>query len=118
MLLAIHVLKEVDGMNVADTVEAVYRSARSGSVISDALLSHARDGRATERVKGLIAAVLYGTEDQVRRHTRELLLLGHTSGADLGTGFCMTMLHKEALPGVTGGVEAAALLHEGRPGWS
>jgi hypothetical protein len=113
MLVAMHVLNALPGMRVIETVEAVYQSARSGNILSDTLLSLARDGRLTERVKGLVVAVLSGTEECVRKHTEKLLLLGHTSGADFGTGFCMTMQRGEAFLQPTRGAEDTLLLHEG-----
>jgi len=95
LLIAMHLLRKVFGMEFGDIEEAVHLSSRSGNILSDTLLTFAREGRLTEKMKNLVTAVLCGTEDQVRRHTEQLLLVGDTSGADLGTGFCMTMQRRE-----------------------
>ena len=91
LLIAMHLLQRMFGWDLGELAGVVYESSRSENILSDTLLTFAREGRGTERTKNLVTAVLCGTQSRVREHTERLLRVGETSGADLGTGFCMAM---------------------------
>ena len=118
LLIAMHLLQRTFGWDLEGVVEAVHRSSRSENILSDTLLTFAGEGRLTERMKNLVMAVLCGTEDQVRKHTERLLLVGDTSGADLGAGFCTTMQRRQVFLQSAGPRRSRdiLLLHEGESG--
>lgn len=118
LLIAMRLVSRMYGTDLGETVESVRRVSRSRNVLSESLLAFAGEGRLNERMKNLVQAVLYGTGDRVRHHAERLLLVGDTSGADLGTGFCMTMQRRKMF--VQGarppGSRDALLLREGGSG--
>ncbi len=78
---------------LAQLREAVFRIARSGSILTDTSLALAREGLITEKLKTLIAALGVESESAIRSATVRVLSVGHTSGADLATGLFMTLDH-------------------------
>ncbi|HUI06147.1 MAG TPA: DUF2877 domain-containing protein [Verrucomicrobiae bacterium] len=84
------------GLNLRGTgsrglANQVFAAARSDNVYSDTFLDLARRGRLFGRMKNLILALGRESEDDVRKCTESLLAVGGTSGADLGTGFFLTL---------------------------
>ena len=69
----------------------VFEAARSDNVFCNTFLDLARQGRVFGRMKDLVLALMHGSETAVRQATRRLFLVGGSSGADLGTGFYMTV---------------------------
>jgi hypothetical protein len=80
------------GLNLrGEAADEVFEAARSDNVFSNTFLDLARQGRLFGRMKDLILALMRGREMAVREATRRLFLVGGSSGADLGTGFYMTV---------------------------
>ncbi len=80
------------GLNLrGQPTNAVFEAARSANLFSNTFLELAAQGRLFGRMKNLVLALMHGGEASVRECTRKLFAIGETSGADLGTGFYMTM---------------------------
>jgi len=94
-LWGLHARQRLDGGDVSAEIEKIYASGRTEHPLSAAFLRCAREGRYFERLRNLLAALLYGGEPQVARRAGELLAVGETSGADMSVGFLMA-LRKEA----------------------
>lgn len=80
------------GLNVrGETADEVFEAARSNNIFSNTFLDLARQGQLFGRMKNLILALMHGSQEAVRECTERLFAVGETSGADLGTGFYMTV---------------------------
>jgi hypothetical protein len=80
------------GLNLRGvTADGVFEAARSNNIFSNTFLDLARQGRLFGRMKDLILSLMYDSQDAVRECTERLFAVGGTSGADLGTGFYMTV---------------------------
>jgi hypothetical protein len=84
------------GLNLRGTgfrgfAEQVFAAARSDNIFSNTFLDLARRGLLFGRMKNLIFALVHGDADAVRGATGGLLAVGESSGADLGTGFVLTV---------------------------
>ncbi len=75
-------------------VNQVFSAARSKNIFSNSFLDLARQGLLFGRMKDLILALLDGSQEAVRNSAGKLFAIGGSSGADLGTGFLMTMRHE------------------------
>jgi hypothetical protein len=80
------------GLNLRGvTADGVFEAARSNNIFSNTFLDLARQGRLFGRMKDLILALMHDSQEAVRECTERLFAVGGTSGADLGTGFYMTV---------------------------
>jgi hypothetical protein len=78
------------GLNLrGESTDEVFEAARSENIFSNTFLDLARQGRIFGRMKNLILALTSGRG--VRECTKRLFAVGETSGADLATGFYMTV---------------------------
>jgi hypothetical protein len=78
------------GLNLrGEPTDGVFDAARSGNIFSYTFLDLARQGRVFGRMKNLILALRSGCG--ARECTERLFAVGGTSGADLATGFYMTV---------------------------
>jgi hypothetical protein len=78
------------GLNLrGEPTDEVFEAAQSGNIFSNTFLDLARQGRLFGRMKSLILALMTGRG--VRECTERLFAIGETSGADLATGFYMTV---------------------------
>jgi hypothetical protein len=79
------------GLNLrGEPTDEVFEAARSDNIFSNTFLDLARQGRVFGRMKNLILALIDGRG--VRECAERLFAVGGTSGADLATGFLMTMM--------------------------
>jgi hypothetical protein len=84
------------GLNLRGTgfrgfAREVFAAARSDNIFSNTFLDLARRGLLFGRMKHLILALRHEGEDAVRQCAERLFAVGGSSGADLGTGFFMTL---------------------------
>ncbi len=84
-------MQEARGYRFEDLVGEVYEAAKGENVLSGTFLRLAKEGLLFETMKQLVEALFRGGEREVRQCTGELLAVGATSGADLATGFFMTV---------------------------
>ena len=75
-------------------VNQVFAAAQTKNIFSSSFLDLARQGLLFGRMKDLILALLDGGQEAVRNSAGKLFAVGGSSGADLGTGFLMTMRHE------------------------
>jgi hypothetical protein len=84
------------GLNLRGTAfrglaREIFAAARSDNIFSNTFLDLARRGLLFGRMKSLIWALGSDSEDAVRQAAERLFAVGGSSGADLGTGFFMTL---------------------------
>ena len=91
LLIGLHVLQKLQGEDYRPAREAVFRAARADNVFSNTFLDLAHRGRVFGRLKDLLVALASGSAASVRASARALFAVGNTSGADLATGFLMTL---------------------------
>lgn len=82
------------GAGFRGLVNQVFAAARSKNIFSSSFLDLARQGLLFGRMKDLILALLHGGQKAVCNSAEKLFAVGGSSGADLGTGFLMTMRHE------------------------
>ncbi|MFH1723334.1 MAG: DUF2877 domain-containing protein [Elusimicrobiota bacterium] len=102
-LFGLHFLGKVSGGDFGRAVALVYEAAKGGGVFSDTFLYLAKEGLFFESLKGLARALLDGAEEAIIRAADRLIAVGASSGADLATGFLMTLRKGEALWSSTAG---------------
>jgi hypothetical protein len=91
LLIGLNLLQQLHGRNHQKLADEVFRAAKAGNVFSNSFLDLARRGLLFGRMKNLVHALLHEGEDAVRKSAAKLLAIGGTSGADLGTGFLLTV---------------------------
>ena len=91
LLIGLNLLQQLRGQDYRKTADAVFETAKGGNVFSNSFLDLARRGLFFGRMKGLILALMRDSKQAVRKSTEKLLAIGASSGADLGTGFFMTV---------------------------
>ena len=91
LLLSLNIIQKLERADHSDTIAAVYRAAIGTNLISNASLTCARDGRTFEKMKRAVESVLHGDGEGRFLSVKELLNVGETSGADMGTGFYFGM---------------------------
>jgi hypothetical protein len=91
VLIGLHVLQKLRGRDYRRRIDAVYRAARSSNVFSSTFLDLARRGWLFGRMKDLVSALVAGSGAAVDKAAKALFTVGETSGADLATGFFMTV---------------------------
>lgn len=91
LLIGLNLLQQLRGQDYRKTANAVFRTAKAGNIFSNSFLDLARRGLLFGRMKDLILALMRDSEEVVRKSTGELLAIGGSSGADLGTGVFMTV---------------------------
>ena len=97
LLLGLHCLQSICGRELRHLIDTVYAASRGTNIFSQTLLSLAKEGLLFESMKQLITALLWSGESEVLRGVEGLCAVGGSSGADIGTGFFMTVQ-----PGVDG----------------
>ncbi|MCB0305671.1 MAG: DUF2877 domain-containing protein [Calditrichaeota bacterium] len=91
MLLALQVERQCRGEIPAALIERMYRGALGENLLSNTYLNFARAGRVFAPMKNLLNALSGDAPAEIRRHAGVLLARGATSGADLASGFCLTL---------------------------
>lgn len=69
----------------------IYKITKGENLLSNSFLSLSKDGFMPERIKKLIISILYESEKEIFNQIKNLLLIGETSGSDLGVGFLLTI---------------------------
>jgi hypothetical protein len=91
VLVGLNLLQKMYRCRFRRTIDAVFTAALGHNVFSNTLLSLAQEGLLFGRMKNLITALTQKSERAVMTATKQLLAIGASSGADLGTGFFMTV---------------------------
>ena len=91
LLIGLRLLQRLHGRNLQPVADAVFRAARGTNVFSNTFLDSARRGLLFGRMKDLLLALLLANKASVRSAAEKLLAVGASSGADLGTGFFVTL---------------------------
>jgi hypothetical protein len=91
LLIGLHLRQSMSGENLRAVADAVFHAAKAGNIFSNTFLDLARRGLLFERMKALVAALTRDSAAAVRKAAERLFAIGETSGADLGTGFLMTV---------------------------
>jgi hypothetical protein len=91
MLIGLNVLQRLTGRSNRRLGQTIYSAAKGNNLLSNSFLWLARDGRISEKMQKLISALFYHGDTEVKERTEEVMAAGETSGADLLTGFVMTV---------------------------
>lgn len=91
ILIGLYLLQILHGLNFRSLADRIFRAALGANIFSNTFLDLARRGLLFGRMKDLIQALLLGTNSGVRRAAGKLFAIGATSGADLATGFFVTV---------------------------
>ncbi len=94
VLLGLHLVQQLRQRELRQVVDAIFHAAIGNNIFSNTFLELASRGLLFEKMRRLIMAMLGGEADTVRAAARDLFAIGATSGADLGTGFLMTLLEE------------------------
>ena len=98
LLVGMKLVEIIHGMSLTVTRQYVCEWARTGGVLSDALLFVAEEGRVDEKVKALVVPLLGGRLREVCAAARAICAVGQTSGADFATGLLLTIEAGTRLP--------------------
>jgi hypothetical protein len=91
LLIGLNLLQKLRGQAFQPTADAVFSAAEGDNIFSNTFLDLARQGLLFGRMKDLWIALLTGSETSVRKATGKLFAIGASSGADLATGFLLTI---------------------------
>jgi hypothetical protein len=94
VLIGLHLVQQLRQRELRPVIDAIYRAATGNNIFSNTFLDLSSRGLLIEKMKNLIVAILGEEADAVRVASLELFAIGATSGADLGTGFLMTLLEE------------------------
>lgn len=91
LLIGLNLLQQLRGQNYQEIADEVFRTAKAGNIFSNSFLDLARRGLLFGRMKNLVLALMHESEEMVRKSAARLMAIGGSSGADLGTGFLLTV---------------------------
>jgi hypothetical protein len=91
LLIGLNLLQQLRRRDYQPIADEVFRAAKTGNIFSNSFLDLARRGLLFGRVKELVLALMYESEQMVRSSAAKLMAIGGSSGADLGTGFLLTV---------------------------
>jgi hypothetical protein len=72
-------------------IHAIYAAAAGSNLLSNSFLRLARDGRVNEKMQRLVTALFRRGGAEIKERADAVMATGETSGADLLTGFVMTV---------------------------
>ena len=98
VLIGMALAEALYGLSLLTTRQYVCDCARTGGVLSDALLFLAEAGRVDEKTKALVVPLLGGRLREVWEQAKAICAVGETSGADFATGLLLTLEAGRALP--------------------
>lgn len=91
LLIGLNLLQHLGGQALQPAADAVFAAAKGDNIYSNTFLDMARRGLLFGRMKDLLVALMAGSRTSVRKAGVKLLAIGATSGADLATGFLLTV---------------------------
>jgi len=91
LLIGLNFIRELFGKDISNLINSIYKVSKGENIFSNTFLKLARDGLLFERMKKLLAAILCGGENEIRQCMKRLYSVGESSGADLCTGFLLTV---------------------------
>ena len=97
LLIGLNLLQELRGQAFQPMADAVFGAAEGDNIFSNTFLDLARRGLLFGRMKDLLFVLMTGSEASVRKATGKLFAIGASSGADLATGFFLTV-HEQSRP--------------------
>ena len=94
VLVGLHVVQLLRRRELGEVIDTIFRAALGDNIFSRTFLDLARRGLVSEKQRNLILALSDEHPDALRGAALNLFAMGATSGADLGTGFLMTLLEE------------------------
>ncbi|MFQ5604034.1 MAG: DUF2877 domain-containing protein [bacterium] len=91
LLFGLHFEQGIFKNNLTSLIEEGHSASVSLHLLTATFLKLAKEGRPFARLKHLFSALIRGTQNDVQNFTNRLLSFGETSGADLITGFALTL---------------------------
>lgn len=96
LLIGLNFLQKLRATNLQPLANAIFRAAQGDNIFSNTFLDLARRGLLSAPMKTLLQALVTGHRDAVLQAARRLFAIGATSGADLATGFYLTLTSEKA----------------------
>lgn len=94
LLIGLNLLQQLKGRDYQGIADDVFRTANGDNIFSNSFLDLARRGFLFGRMKDLVLALMQEGEEMVRTAAARLMAIGESSGADVGTGFLLTVRGK------------------------
>ena len=91
MLIGLNVVQLLTGRSRRTLAKRLLAAAEGDNLLSNSFLALAHSGRVTEPMQAFVSALASRASADLARHTRRVMAAGETSGADLLTGFVMTV---------------------------
>ena len=91
MLWGLFLSSNIYDHNYTEIRGRIITLSKSNCLISNTMLSHAKEGYVFENLKNLLISLLYENEKKTIKNTKKLLNMGNTSGSDLATGLFLTL---------------------------
>jgi len=90
VLLALHCGQRIFKRDFSPAIRAALKLAIGKNPFSNTMLVYAGEGRAIGKIKDLLAALVYGEEEEICHCATKLQTIGHSSGIDFGIGILLT----------------------------
>ncbi len=91
MLIGLNVVRLLTGQSRRTLAKRLFAAAEGNNLLSNSFLALAHNGRVTEHMQAFVSALTGSPGAELARKTRRIMAAGETSGADLLTGFVMTV---------------------------
>ncbi len=91
VLIALNILQSIAGWDLKQTIERISKIAVSQNKFTNSFMSCASQGMLFEKNKLLMQSLLSGDKKTVTENVRQVLTIGHTSGADMAVGFLVVL---------------------------
>ena len=91
MLIGLNVVRLLTGQSRRTLAKRLLAAAEGDNLLSNSFLELAHDGRVTEHMQAFVSALSRSPSAELALKTRRIMAAGETSGADLLTGFVMTV---------------------------
>ena len=91
LLAALYIYENITGISSLKKRQKIYEIAKGENYISNTFLYYAAKGFFFERFKNFVISLFLLDEKEISINTKLVLSIGNTSGADIITGFLMTL---------------------------
>jgi len=91
VFIGLNVVQLLTGQSRRTLAKRLFAAAEGDNLLSNSFLALAHSGRVTEHMQAFVSALAGSPSAELALQTRRIMTAGETSGADLLTGFVMTV---------------------------
>jgi len=91
MLIGFNFIQKMLRKNFYNLINSIYEISKGENIFSNTFMNLAKDGMVFEKMKRLLTDISYRGEKEICQSTERLFSVGASSGADMATGFYMTI---------------------------